>query len=84
MRTTSSNSNVVTKNPQEALTKTKAQSKKTSKPTVKPDAWGSESDKDDSLEREVAMSSPVKGGEYRKSVEVCFPFRIIFNCPHNY
>ncbi len=73
-RTTSSNSNVVVKNPQDAFLTTKGQAKKSAKPTSKPDACGLESDEDDSLEREVAMSSPMKGGEYRKSVEVCLFF----------
>ena len=57
-RTTSSNSSVAANNP-----KVKAQ------PTEE-HTDGSDDDEDDSVERDVAMSSPIKGGEYRKSVKV--------------
>jgi len=79
-RSTSSNLNVVVKNPQDTFLATKpGQAKKSAKLTSKPDACGLESDEDDSLECEVAMSSPMKGGEYRKSVEVCLSlFRMVF------
>jgi hypothetical protein len=40
---------------------------------MKPTVSEIESDEDDSLEREVALSSPVKGEEYRNSVQVCIP-----------
>jgi len=69
MRTTSSNSTVVSKTTQAApLQKMKA------KPVSKPETARMLSDEDDSLEREVAMSSPMKGEEYRKSVQVRFHF----------
>jgi hypothetical protein len=71
MRTTSSNSNVVNKKYQDASApqaKAKAQSVK---PIARPEVSGMQSDEDDSLEREIAISSPVKGEEYRNSVQVC-------------
>jgi hypothetical protein len=65
LRTTSSNSNVVSKTAREARTEAQSMEPKTS---------GVPSDEDDSMERDVAMSSPMKGEEYRKSVQVRFRF----------
>ena len=42
----------------------------------KPEVSGMQSDEDDSLERKMAMSSPMKGGEYRNTVKVCFALPI--------
>jgi hypothetical protein len=69
MRTMSSNSNIVSKKIGDALppkTLIGAQPAKT--------VPGMQSDEDDSLERQMAMSSPMKGGEYRNTVKVCFLF----------
>jgi len=69
IRTTSSNSKVVIKNNRDApVAKTKGRS---AKPVPVPKVSGMQSDEDDSLEREVAMSSPMKGDNYRNSVQVC-------------
>jgi len=62
--------NVVSKKDGDAasLLKMKAQS---AKPIVK-EISGMQSGEDDSLEHEVAMLSPMKGGEYWNSVQVRF------------
>lgn len=73
-RTTSSNSSVqVSKPDRDAKSKPQA-----TKPTRSKTSNGTLSDgEDDSLEREMAMSSPMKGKDYRNSIQVCcalYPF----------
>lgn len=67
MRTTSSNSIVVSKTDR-AASLPNAKARKSVKPATVSEI---ESDEDDSLERDVALSSPVKGEEYRNSIQVC-------------
>ena len=68
MRTTSSNSDVVRKTGQ-VISSLKAKAR-TAKPVAK--LSETESDEDDTLDREMAISSPVKGNDYRTSVQVGF------------
>jgi hypothetical protein len=73
MRTMSSNSIVASKSVQRAqLPGMKVQPVKNLKSASGPEASGMQSDEDDSLERDVAMLSPMKGKDYRNSVQVCF------------
>lgn len=72
MRTTTSNSNVASKGSRDiTLLKTKARS---AKPVVESITSVMQSDEDDSLDRDVAMSSPVKGKDYQTTVQVCFSY----------
>lgn len=71
MRTTTSNSSVVTNN-----LKINVPLKQALKSTERLQSHELETDEDDSLERNVAMSSPIKSGEYRKTIKVCFLFKL--------
>ena len=58
------------------------QSGKNLKSASRPEASGIKSNEDDSLERDVAMSSPMKGQEYWDSVQVCFKYILSLACSY--
>lgn len=77
-RTTTSNKTVAPKAVQVApQPKNKTKARAAAKPETVGDSeedraiGGMRSDEDDSLERDVALASPVKGSEFRKATQVC-------------